>query len=56
MLLPDSKLGDRSQALTSVQRLAELSQIEAVLVGDGWQVFHNGHNLLQELIAHHLSD
>ncbi len=51
MLLPDGKLFDRSQAINSVRRLAELKQIEAVLVGDGWSVFHHGHLRLQELIT-----
>jgi Metallo-beta-lactamase superfamily len=49
MLLPAAKLVDRPQAIISVQRLAALSQIEAVLVGDGWQIFHDGHRQLQEL-------
>jgi hypothetical protein len=50
MLLPDGKLVDRSQAIASVKKLAQLSQVEAVLVGDGWQIFHDGHVYLQELI------
>jgi hypothetical protein len=50
MLLPDAKLADRSQALASVQRLAALSNIDAVLVGDGWQVFQGGQQKLQDLI------
>jgi hypothetical protein len=50
MLLPAAKLVDRSQAIASVQRLAALSQIEVVLVGDGWQVFQDGHQQLQDLI------
>jgi glyoxylase-like metal-dependent hydrolase (beta-lactamase superfamily II) len=50
MLLPDSKLVDKSQAIASVGRLAQFSQIEAVLVGDGWQIFRDGHIYLQELI------
>ncbi len=50
MLLPDGKLSDRSLAIASVKRLAQLSQIEAVLVGDGWQIFRDGHNYLQELL------
>ncbi len=49
MLLPDSKLFDRSEALISIQRLATLNQIEAVLVGDGWSVFNKGHEQLQKL-------
>jgi Metallo-beta-lactamase superfamily len=58
MLLPDGKLvvggaspeENRSQAIASVRRLAQLSKIEAVLVGDGWQIFRDGHIRLQELI------
>jgi Metallo-beta-lactamase superfamily len=50
MLLPDGKLVDRSLAIASVGRLAQLSKIEAVLVGDGWQIFRDGHIRLQELI------
>jgi Metallo-beta-lactamase superfamily len=50
MLLPDAKLIDRSQAIASVRRLAQFSKIEAVLVGDGWQIFRDGHIYLQELL------
>jgi Metallo-beta-lactamase superfamily len=49
MLLPAAKLVDRTLALDSVRRLAALNQIETVLVGDGWSVFHDGHVRLQEL-------
>jgi Metallo-beta-lactamase superfamily len=49
MLLPDAKLIDRSQAIHSVQRLAALDQITAVLVGDGWQIFQDGHQQLKKL-------
>jgi hypothetical protein len=49
MMLPDAKLADKSQAIASVQRLASLNQVSAVLVGDGWQVFQDGHQLLQKL-------
>jgi hypothetical protein len=49
MLLPDAKLSDRDLAVAGVRRLAQLSKIEAVLVGDGWQVFRDGHLRLQEL-------
>jgi glyoxylase-like metal-dependent hydrolase (beta-lactamase superfamily II) len=49
MLLPDAKLVDRKLAIASVGRLAELAQIETVLVGDGWSVFHQGHIQLQAL-------
>jgi hypothetical protein len=51
MLLPDGKLLDRSQAIASVKRLAQFSKVEAVLVGDGWQIFRDGHIYLQELIS-----
>jgi hypothetical protein len=50
MLLPDCKLVDRSLAIASVRRLAQLSQVKAVLVGDGWQIFRDGHIYLQELL------
>lgn len=48
-LLPDAKLADRSRAIESVRRLATLDTIEAVLVGDGWPVFRDGHRALSEL-------
>jgi hypothetical protein len=51
ILLPDGKLVDRSLAIASVRRLAQFSKIEAVLVGDGWQIFRDGHTYLQELIV-----
>lgn len=51
MMLPDAKLVDKAQAVASVQRLAALPGIEAVLVGDGWQVFRGGGALLQALAA-----
>jgi Metallo-beta-lactamase superfamily len=50
MLLPDGKLVDKAQAIASVRRLAQLSKIEAVLVGDGWQIFHDGYIRMQELV------
>lgn len=51
MMLPDAKLVDRARAVESVRRLAELPGIEAVLVGDGWQVFSGGDTLLRALAA-----
>ncbi|MBO3462469.1 MBL fold metallo-hydrolase [Aetokthonos hydrillicola Thurmond2011] len=50
-ILPAPKLSDRQQAVTSVHRLAKISDIETVLVGDGWSVFRNGSLLLNELAA-----
>jgi hypothetical protein len=49
-LLPDAKLADRAQAIRSLERLAKLEQIEAVLVGDGWPVFRSGALALKELL------
>lgn len=51
MMLPEAKLRDPALALDSVRRLASLPGIEAVLVGDGWQVFGDGHRLLSRLVA-----
>jgi glyoxylase-like metal-dependent hydrolase (beta-lactamase superfamily II) len=51
MILSDEKLLNREAAVASVRRLAELTQVEAVLVGDGWSVFRNGRDRLQELLA-----
>lgn len=51
MILPDAKLQDRAAAIASVQRLAAIPSIEAVLVGDGWSVFRDGHDLLKDLLA-----
>lgn len=48
-LLPDDKLADREAALTSVRRLADLPNLEAVLVGDGWPVFRDGGRAVREL-------
>jgi glyoxylase-like metal-dependent hydrolase (beta-lactamase superfamily II) len=51
MLLPDSKLTDKGQAVASVERLLGYERIEAVLVGDGWSVFADGHAHLARLVA-----
>ena len=48
-LLPDPKLRDRAQAMTSVQRLAELPNLAAILPGDGWPIFCDGGRILREL-------
>jgi metallo-beta-lactamase superfamily protein len=47
--LPDAKLANKAQALASLRRLAALTQVEAVLVGDGWPVFRGGKAALQAL-------
>lgn len=49
-LLPDVKLTDRAAALRSVRRLLDYTEIEAVLTGDGWPVFRDGHARLVELV------
>jgi hypothetical protein len=49
-LLPDPKLADKALAIASLERLARLEQLEAVLVGDGWPVFRGGAAALQELL------
>jgi Metallo-beta-lactamase superfamily len=49
-LLPDDKLTDRNAALNSLRRLTELGGVDAVLVGDGWPVFHGGRHALNALL------
>jgi len=48
-LLPNAKLTDRSKAIKSVKRLADLPNIKAVLVGDGWPIFNHGSEALHRL-------
>jgi Metallo-beta-lactamase superfamily len=50
-MLPDEKLMNREQAVASIRRLAGLEKVEAVLVGDGWSVFRDGRERLQELVG-----
>jgi hypothetical protein len=50
-LLPDAKLHDKAAALASVRTLLAYSHIAAVLVGDGWPVFREGHARLQDLVT-----
>jgi len=50
-LLPREKQRDPVQARISVERLLAFHQLEAVLVGDGWPVFRDGHARLRELVA-----
>lgn len=51
MILPDAKLADRSAAAASVRRLAAMTEIEVVLVGDGWPIFRQGSAALTALAA-----
>ena len=50
-LLPDPKLSDKTMAVASLKRLADLPRIEAVLPGDGWPVFRGGAQALVDLAA-----
>src|SRR5262245_18300503 len=51
-LLPDAKLKDRAQAITSVGRIVDqYPEIDTVLVGDGWPLFHGGRRALDALRA-----
>ena len=50
-LLPAAKLTDRPAALASLQRLAGLAEVRAVLVGDGWPIFRRGSAALADLLA-----
>jgi hypothetical protein len=51
-LLPDAKLADRARAVASVKRIVdEYPQIDAVLVGDGWPLFHGGARALAAIGA-----
>lgn len=48
-LLPPTKLSDPRLAAESVRKLANLREITAVLVGDGWPVFVDGGQALRAL-------
>jgi glyoxylase-like metal-dependent hydrolase (beta-lactamase superfamily II) len=50
-MLPDGKLRDRDAAVASVHRLAELDDLDAVLVGDGWPIFRDGSRALRLLAS-----
>ena len=49
-LLPEEKLSDKRAAIASVQRLALLPELKALLPGDGWPVFRDAKFLLHELL------
>ena len=51
MILPDAKLNDKSSAIQSLAKLANLNSVEHVLVGDGWPLFERGHQALNELYS-----
>ncbi len=47
--LPAAKLSNPAEARASIRRLAGLTAVEAVLPGDGWPIFRDGHRALTEL-------
>jgi hypothetical protein len=50
-ILPPGKLSNQQKAIESVEALAALPDIEAVLLGDGWPIFHGGAAALADLAA-----
>jgi len=50
-MLPETKLADIKRAKQSIRNLADLPDIETVLVGDGWPVFNHGGEALKKLAA-----
>jgi len=48
-MLPEEKLKNRELAVNSIKRIAGVKSIEAVIPGDGWPIFKNGHDALIEL-------
>jgi hypothetical protein len=49
-LIPDAKLGNAKEARASVARLLDYRGVDAVLVGDGYPIFRDGHARLAELV------
>jgi glyoxylase-like metal-dependent hydrolase (beta-lactamase superfamily II) len=49
-MLPSAKLADAALAQRSLERLAALPGLEAVLPGDGWPIFRDGQRALGELL------
>ena len=54
--LPFSKLGNPIDAAKTIRRLADMSKIKHVLVGDGQSIFRYGSEALQELAEVALND
>jgi hypothetical protein len=50
-LIPDAKLGNKQRAVESVKRIAAMGPFDAVLTGDGWPVFRDAQEVLEELVA-----
>lgn len=49
MVLPAAKLVDPSAANRTIARFAAMSEVDAVLVGDGWHMFHGAAEALRRL-------
>jgi hypothetical protein len=49
MVLPAAKLVDPSAANRSIARFAAMSEVDAVLVGDGWHMFRGAAEALRRL-------
>ena len=48
-IIPDVKLKNWDLAVKSIKRMASIKKIQAVIPGDGWPVFNQGHEALLEL-------
>ena len=48
-IIPDAKLKNKDLAVKSIKRMASIKKIQAVIPGDGWPVFNEGHEALFEL-------
>ncbi len=52
LLSPEQKLADKAAAVQSMKRVLELHpRIETILVGDGWHLFTEGHQRLNDLLS-----
>lgn len=49
-LLPPEKLVDAEAARDAVRGLLAFTEVRAILVGDGWPLFRDGHSRLRELV------
>jgi len=49
-MLPEAKLNDVEKAKASIERVANITGIQAILPGDGWPVFRHGEKALSELV------
>ncbi len=48
-IIPDAILKNKDLAVKSIKRMASIKKIQAVIPGDGWPVFNQGHEALFEL-------